>query len=469
MHLYDAAFYLALFGLVGIGLAVFDLGGGIFVGVALLIAFLVIELGALLMEKRSWMVVGWLLLLAGGLGFLRGEQFLFKNQEVWPAVGEETLVEGRVIREPEFQEKNQKLRVELLEPYAGRATIYTDIFYKYRSGDILEVKGVIREGKYNNFYWGQPKIEVKENEGGVRAVLYKFKEGMTSSFKRFLPSEESALLAGMTFGERSGFSEEFKENLNKSGTTHIVALSGYNITILVIAVGLFFGYFFSRRITFYLSIGAIGVFVVMVGGEPSIVRAAVMGVISLLAIQVGRIYSVRNAITISACLMVAINPEAIVDVGFQLSFMALLGIVYFLPAVKKWLGMEGEISFLNWKDNLLATGSAQVMVLPLILYHFQSFSLWSLVSNTLILEFVSYVMLAGFILGVVSFLGAIGYPIAWLASGVAWVVLKYQITVINFFARDFSLNFEWPLSVFLMGGVIYYLLLIIFIRRWLYN
>ena len=132
----------------------------------------------------------------------------------------------------------------------------------------------------------------------------------------------------------------------KSGTTHLVALSGQNITIIVIAISSFFGFFARRKSVFWLTLLIIIFFVLMTGAEASVVRAAVMGGIILLAKQIGRVHSIRNAIAAAAFIMILYNPKIFrFDVGFQLSFMALLGIVYLSPAIRKFLKMKEEDGF----------------------------------------------------------------------------------------------------------------------------
>ena len=91
-------------------------------------------------------------------------------------------------------------------------------------------------------------------------------------------------------GVREDFSKSFKEAMKNSGTTHLVAISGYNITLLAIAIGYICGYFFSRRITFFAATFAILIFVIMVGGEASVGRAAVLGVVPLISPNMGRLH-----------------------------------------------------------------------------------------------------------------------------------------------------------------------------------
>jgi len=214
-----------------------------------------------------------------------------------------------------------------------------------------------------------------------------------------------------------------------------VALSGYNIAILAAVLIATFSYLWSRRTAFYLSLAVIPAFVIMTGAEPSVVRAGIMGLILLLAEHQGRMYSFRNAITLTALVMLLIDPLLIrEDVGFQLSFAALLGIVYLYPWLSEKLNVQGD-GFLAWKKNALQTASAQIAVFPIIIVTFGFFSPSALISNVLILEFIPIAMLLSFataILGFASF--HLSLVVGWVTS----VFLGYEIFIIEFFSSYWS-------------------------------
>ncbi len=267
----------------------------------------------------------------------------------------------------------------------------------------------------------------------TKEYLFDFKHLLIGQFKRFLSQQASALLAGITLGARSDFSAEFKNQMALSGTTHIVALSGYNITILVVAVAAVFGKWFSRRKTFGITTILIILFVLMAGAEASAVRAAIMGFLALLAREVGRIYSFRNAVAFAAAGMVFINPTILAfDIGFQLSFMSLLGIVYAAPAIKNAFHMRAEEGgWFDWRGNLTTTLGAQFAVMPLLLNSFGQFSLTSFAANILILEFMPLTMLLGFLLaGVGLFFHSLALLLAWAV----YPILAYEIWVIQLFS-----------------------------------
>ena len=196
----------------------------------------------------------------------------------------------------------------------------------------------------------------------------------------------------------------------------------------------------------------------MTGAEASVVRAVIMGILVLLSREVGRLYDFRNAIILAGLLMVFQNPKVLVFViGFQLSFLALLGIVYLRPAIQKFLRIKKNPGFLSWKDNLLMTASAQLMVAPLLITNFNSFSLTSLIANVLVLELIPVTMGLGFAIAAISLFS---YHFSLVLGWVTWVLLRFEILVIELFAK-----FSIPLGPNLgIGGMaLYYIIVIGFI------
>ena len=172
----------------------------------------------------------------------------------------------------------------------------------------------------------------------------------------------------------------------------------------------------------------------MTGAEASVVRAGIMGIIMLLAERQSRIYSFRNAITLTAFIMLLFNPRLLVfDTGFQLSFAALLGIVYIYPLLKKRFKIEENEGVMGWKRNLFQTFSAQVAVAPIVLTSFGYFSPTALFSNVLILEFIPVTMLLGFM---TATLGFISYGLSLVLGWVTSVFLGYEIFIINLFSLN---------------------------------
>jgi competence protein ComEC len=367
----------------------------------------------------------------------------------------------------------QDLTIILDKPYQGKIRAVVARYPEWEYGDRVAIEGAVKApsdlqknflAKDNIFgVVSFPDIELMtKNQGSkIKYQLLKLKYFAESSFARSFSPEEAAFMSGLTLGETAEFSKEFKERMKTTGTTHLVALSGYNITIIAAAVMAMLGTLrIGRKWRFIGSTVAILAFVLMTGAEASVVRAAIMGFIGLLAGQVARAYSFRNAITVAAFAMVLTNPKVLVwDIGFELSFLALLGLVYVRPALMNFFRVTGGAGFLEWRENLFTTLAAQIAVLPLLLSRFGTFSVLSILTNVLILAFVPLTMSVGFLVVGISLISQF---MARLIGFVGSILMRYEMWVIDFFSRfdRASISFD-HMSVWL--SLIYYICLILFV------
>jgi competence protein ComEC len=260
-----------------------------------------------------------------------------------------------------------------------------------------------------------------------------------------LPAPESGLLLGLLLGGNDWLSQAVQDNFSRTGLTHIVAVSGYNVTIVaeyLMLLGIFLGLW--RQQAFWLASVGIFLFVVMVGFPASAVRAGVMGGLLLWAMKNGRLANAQNAIVFAASAMLVANPLLLRwDVGFQLSFLATLGIVYFYPVIERYSIRKQGISFFS--ELLFLTLSAQIFVLPIILNNFQKFPVISLLANLLVLPIIPLTMLLGFLMIVFSFIFP---PMAIIFSWLVYLPLRYETLIVEWLANwKFSsveiIGFSW--------------------------
>lgn len=249
-----------------------------------------------------------------------------------------------------------------------------------------------------------------------------------------LPEPQSGLLAGMIFGTKSHIEGTLYDALVTTGTLHIVALSGANISILIACVNALFLFFLRRPIANILSCGIIIGFVWFVGPSPSVIRAAIMGLLALLAVSLGRQYGVLLSWMLAVSLMLVVNPAWLADLSFQLSVMATLGIILFGSEPEK--GFRRRSFFESGKDALIAdlrvTLAAQVFTVPIILFAFGRISLVSPLTNLLIGWLIAPIMALGLLLVVLGFLWMpLAHPVAW----VVWVPLTVLVKTIELTAR----------------------------------
>ncbi|MBI3577369.1 ComEC/Rec2 family competence protein [Candidatus Gottesmanbacteria bacterium] len=168
----------------------------------------------------------------------------------------------------------------------------------------------------------------------------------TSVINQLLPEPHAGLLAGISFGTKATLSKVLVNDLIKTGTLHIVALSGMNITIVSSVVSLTLLRLVSRRITSLLTIGMIIGFIWFVGISPSVIRAAIMGILSLLAVIFGRQSWPLFAWILAVSSMLLLNPQWIGDLSFQLSALATLGIILFGSSLNRG-GAEVDVTFME--------------------------------------------------------------------------------------------------------------------------
>lgn len=358
----------------------------------------------------------------------------------------EVKITGIVASDPVLQNLRE-FKLRLIPPLKGQILVRAARYPKVGYGDTVQISGAITKPKGNYRYFlmkeevaglvTYPRLAVvKAQNRSLQRFLFSIRKRALSIFQRTLPYEEAAFLGGITLGGREALSEEFKTAMARSGTAHLVALSGYNITIIVAAGSFVLGGFLSRAKTFIALVLLILAFVAMTGAEASVVRAALVGAVAALAPLVGRIYAPRNGITLAALAMTLENPNLLAyDLGFQLSFLALIGIVYLKPKIHALLRFGRDEGLFGWKTNFTTTTAAQLAVAPVLLSTFGRLSLTSILANVVILETIPVAMLFGFVLAV---LGLFSYSAALMVGWLALLLLKFQIAVIYFFSK-FSL------------------------------
>ncbi len=245
-----------------------------------------------------------------------------------------------------------------------------------------------------------------------------------------IPEPESLFMGGLILGEKSQFDQSLRQSFVDTGTIHVVALSGYNVTIVA--------EWFMKLFKFlpqHLGIGAgillIWLFVLMTGGSSTAIRAGIMATLALVARATGRNYDVARALILAGVAMILINPFVLVfDVSFQLSFIATIAVIFLAPRIEKyfmWVTDKFEL-----RDIVSVTCAAYIFVAPFILYEMGNFSLVALPANILILPFIPFTMLLGFITG---FAGLIWYGLGIPIGYISYLFLHYELAVIGFFSR----------------------------------
>lgn len=307
--------------------------------------------------------------------------------------------------------------------------------------------------------------KVGENKGNIfLSSIVRVKSHFEENIRKVIPQPEEALAGGILFGGSSGLSEETKNDFARTGMTHIVAVSGYNVTIIaeyLIMLGIALGLWRGQAVWF--AVLGIALFVIMVGLPASAVRAGVMSSILLWAMKNGRLASSENAIIFAGAIMLFDNPLLLRwDIGFQLSFLATIGIVASTPLWEKSFIKKHKAFGIS--EIIVLSLSAQIFVLPIIAYNFHSTSLISLLANVLILPIVPLSMLLVFLVSVSAFVFA---PLAMMFAWLSYLPLHYELSVIHALAglKWASVEIENMPVYFIAVYYIILVLLIVFIKN----
>ncbi len=445
------------------------------------LSLFILSLSLLILNKQYLIYVAAIFCLFAGSAY-----FYLYNLRVIPKqlpYGEKIEKEGMISEPPQIEEGTQKI-VVLIDNGNNKYRLLSKVplFPEYKYGDMVSISGKLEKPQnFDNFdyvsYLAARKIYATMNEpekiqvtGSKGNFFYRqifgLRNLLSEALNKILPQPHSALAEGLILGGRRSMPRNLQDSLSQTGTSHIVAISGFNITILLKVFYEYSTIILSRSLTFYFGALALLGFVIMTGASASVVRAAIMGGLFLLARHIGRRDKIATSLFLTALVMVLLNPYVLAsDLGFQLSFLAVLGLIYLDPIIVRKIT---KVRFAKYLPKILpqtlsATVSAQIMVLPILLGSFGKISLISPLTNVLILPLVPVAMLFVFLAAVSGLFSLIlGKAMALLA----WVILHYMLSVINIFARfpvlqasSVSMDIYWTLFYYLILGwilVLYY-------------
>ncbi|MGB2762215.1 MAG: ComEC/Rec2 family competence protein [Minisyncoccales bacterium] len=421
---------------------------------ALILFFLI--LGILLIsipplyKRRGLIILGFcILFLSAGIYRQGIAELKAINNELrkYNDLEQKITLTGTIDKEPDIRENHTQLTIKINR---SKILITTGAYPQYQYGDRLKIKGrletpkifedfnykgyLAKDGIYSVMYY--PEIRKANRERiSVNSLVYSkvldFKNELRESIFQNLSPPQSSILGAIILGDKRQISDEWKQKLNITGTRHITCVSGMHIIILagiLMWLGMALGLW--RTQAFYFAIAFLILFIIMVGFPASAVRAGVMGGMFLFAEKIGRMKTADRALVFVAVLMLFQNPLLLrYDVGFQLSFLATLGIIYLLPVFQDYL-KKIPIDFL--KSILAMTLAAQVFTLPIIIYNFGYMSLVSPITNILIVPFIPFIMIFGFVFG---FLGMVWQTLGWIFSFPALFLLTFITKIIDFFSQ----------------------------------
>ena len=333
-------------------------------------------------------------------------------------LGEREIL-GVLVLPPTKKEKFQDLVLKVKEidgkkvDFSGKVLIKAPKYQDFEFGDELIVFGKFTEPKeiegfnYKN-YLLKDKIlaisffpKVKKTGKNSGSFLFKFlfslREKLDSSIKNLFFPPHSGLVGALLFGEEREIPKATLEKLNKTNVRHITAVSGMNVTLIsILILNFLLALGFSRKHSLYLTSLFLFFYLVMINFPSSAVRAAIMGVLVLMAQYFGRLSSVQRTVFFAMLIMLALNPFLLkYDLGFQLSFLATLGLAYLYPIFLQIF--KDAPSTLSFRQSLCATLAAQIFVFPLLVFNFGNFSPIFLFPNVLILPILPLATILAFL------------------------------------------------------------------------
>ena len=390
--------------------------------------------------------------------------------------GHRIRLAGVIVSPPEPHESYIALKVRTdtlsesaggsARPARGTVLVYADRLGEWSYGDSVEAVGaletppVFETFSYKDYlarqgiYSVMPMASVTRLATGqanpILGVVFTLRQNSLKTLHRLYPDPEASLLAGILLGIESEIPDPVMQAFNATGTTHIIAISGFNITIIASIFVSGLGRWLGARRGAMAAAAAIALYTVFVGAGASVVRAAVMAGLALLARRLGRREDALASLAATAVLMSLANPSTLWDVGFQLSFAATLGLILYADPLQEWFtarflwrlpkaqavrlgGIVGEF--------VLFTLAAQVTTLPLSALYFRRISLVALVANPAILPAQPAVMILG---GLSVIAGSIWLPFGRALAWLAWPFVAFTIRSVEFFAR-------WPLASINLG------------------
>jgi competence protein ComEC len=389
------------------------------------------------------------------LGLWRFTSFYdFPENHIIHRIGEVHRLEGVIKYDPDVRDSKSKIVVDVKELDSRDASglILLDVprFPEVASQERITFDVDIQEPKsfddfdYRDYLRSQNIFTVGstsriieksfEDNTNIIKVLSDFKLKVSKNVKSQIPEPHASLLLGILIGTRESMPAKFEEDLSVTGTTHIIAVSGYNVNV-IIAIILSFAGLIPKKMSFILAAFFLFVFLILVGiNNLPALRAGIMGFALLLSMMIGRRGGLVSFLPLSAAILMFSNPLAYKSISFQLSFVSTLGLISFSSFFENILKKIPEII----RSELAPTLSATISTMPIILHNFGSFSLISPVVNILVLPVVPIIMaISTFYVGI----NLLFYRFSLIAGYIAFAPIDYMVRVISFFG-NFNFSYQ---------------------------
>ena len=443
-----------------------------FFAIGITFSFLLFFLGGCILIFRKFFAIDprekikilyiFLFLLSFGIGTLRYEMKDNASRDacVQRSIGSHVTISGIISDEPQEKENGVSLVVDFQNishgtstvPVFGKAIVNTGLYPVFYYGDLVKISGTLETptnfytpgsgkdfdyvsylAKDDIFYTmksAQVALISSDHGSWLKRELFYIKNYFIVHMNQNISEPEASLLSGILLGAKASLDTKIVTLFQIAGLSHIIVLSGYNITVVASAIMDMLSFLPKTTASSFGILGII-LFVIMSGGTSTAVRAGIMSVIALIAEITHRTYDVGRALFATIAIMIFINPKILVfDISFQLSCLATIAVIYVAPILEKKFYRIPETFGL--REIVSMTLAAQIFVLPLILYQMGILSLVALPANIFVLAVVPATMLFGFITGVI---GCVWLPLSVPFAWISYVLLAYIIAATTFFAQ----------------------------------
>jgi competence protein ComEC len=420
--------------------------------------------GLFLFKKQRKSVILVLLIVLGFTGGAGYYPHSLPADSLTPFIDQEKVtLQGKIASQPELNDTLVQMEVEIdsvnAVPVQGTILLFAPLYPQYHYGDSLKIFGKLQtapqfpEFDYQAYLNKQgitatmlnPQIEVTSTGQGsaILASIYSLRDRLSRVLSTILPEPQASLAQGIVLGIRSSIPDDVKNQLSVSGTAHLLAISGINLSILagiLIALGI---RLWGRRHYYYiwLALSVIWFYTVLTGWQPPVIRASIMASVFLFAELLGRQKYALPALALSAAIMIGLDPQVLWNISFQLSFLAMVGLIYITPLFQslwqKWVIDKFAEDNLAVRlttplaESFCVTLGATIAVWPLIAFNFNIVSLIGPLATFLIGPVLAPIILLG---ALAALLGIFLHPLGQFLGWILWVFLSYMLVLVKFLA-----------------------------------
>jgi competence protein ComEC len=376
--------------------------------------------------------------------YYNSQGFEFKNHPKY-------TYQGIIIAPPDTRIDHQKLKIkttQLLEPLnkevSGNVLVKTQLYPPYNYGDGIEVTSfliqpeAIEDFRYDKYlakdqiyslaYGARVKLIKSKQANPVLQIIYKLRSNISQKINRIWPEPTASFVNSILLGYKKAMSEDLKEEFRRAGVSHIIVISGLHITLITLLLSkILYSLNINREKQLPIILIILTIFAILSGFSASTIRASIMGLIVLFSQNIGRPIQKHLILIYTAVIILLLNPLLLFhDLGFQLSFLATIGLIYLSPIFQKlfkFLPQRMEI-----QSTFVSSFSAIIMTLPLTTYQFKTISILAPISNLFVLPMIPILMLFGFLSILLSY---ISLTLAKLIGFIEYILAKVLFEIVN--------------------------------------